>query len=380
MANIYSPSQLGIKDPTGGFQQGGWYQGRQYWGGTLSEPGVIHPSSNQSGAGQAVSNEVVTQTNPANVAYIQQQQQQAAAKPVTPTASINPQPTGTVPSGTTGTGTTGAGLGVTTPQATLDLPTLYQSLYKSSGISDKETEFSNMEKTFIEAKGKINDNPFLSEATRVGREAKLQKLFDERTANIRGEIATKKADIETQLNLQTKQFDINSQQAKLALDQFNTLLQAGALDGASGEDIANITRSTGISSSMIQSAVNANKAKNVKTQVIQSTADSGEVTVSVVNSETGEVIKQSSLGKIGNAQQGPKATEADKLTYYKDALRQDVSTGMNLTNIFKLYTGILDPNDILALYNANSIYGPAGESWDVLQKYGVKKPTNTIEE
>jgi len=69
----YSPQSLGIKTPSGGFQQGGWYSGRQYWGGTLSDPGVIHPSSNQSGAGQAVSNEVVSQTNPNNVSYLQTQ-------------------------------------------------------------------------------------------------------------------------------------------------------------------------------------------------------------------------------------------------------------------------------------------------------------------
>ena len=61
----YSPSQLGITAPSGGFQQGGWYSGRQYWGGTLSDPGVIHPSSNQQGAGKAVSDEVNLQSDKA---------------------------------------------------------------------------------------------------------------------------------------------------------------------------------------------------------------------------------------------------------------------------------------------------------------------------
>ncbi len=54
----YNPQQLDIKPPEGGFKQGGWYSGRQYWGGTLSEPGKIHPQSNQVGAGEAVSEEV----------------------------------------------------------------------------------------------------------------------------------------------------------------------------------------------------------------------------------------------------------------------------------------------------------------------------------
>lgn len=79
----YSPQSLGINaNSTGGvFQQGAWYDGRQYWNGTLGEPGKIHPESNQQGAGKSVSKEVVSQTNPANVNYIQAQQLQAGVNP-----------------------------------------------------------------------------------------------------------------------------------------------------------------------------------------------------------------------------------------------------------------------------------------------------------
>jgi hypothetical protein len=80
----YSPKSLGIKAPAGGFQTGGWYSGRQFWGGTLSEPGQIHPSSNQPGAGQAVSKEVIAQTSPANVPYIAQEQAKPLATPSSP--------------------------------------------------------------------------------------------------------------------------------------------------------------------------------------------------------------------------------------------------------------------------------------------------------
>jgi len=59
----YTPEQVGIKAPSGGFQTGGWYSARQYWNGTLSEPGVIHPSSNQPGAGQTVNPAVVAASN-----------------------------------------------------------------------------------------------------------------------------------------------------------------------------------------------------------------------------------------------------------------------------------------------------------------------------
>jgi len=72
-----------IDGVTADFQEGGWYSGRQYWNGTLSAPGVINSQSNQQGAGQAVSTEVVKQTNPANVSYIQSQQGGQTSTPTT---------------------------------------------------------------------------------------------------------------------------------------------------------------------------------------------------------------------------------------------------------------------------------------------------------
>lgn len=311
----YTPESLKISAPSGGFLQGGWYSGRQYWGGTLSDPGVIHPASDQQGSGQAVSAEVNRQSDAAQglasgtienyLAQQRQQQQATAPKPVQQPAQQPVQQQQIMSEQDSEL----VGLGRT--QSAINLPEIYKSLTASSGISDLEEQYSQMEKAFIEAKGKVNDNPFLSEATRVGREAKLQKLFDERTANIRGDIATKKADIEMQLNLQTKQFDINSQQTQMAWDQFNALLSMGALDNIGGEDIANITRSTGISSSMIQSAITTSKQSKVKTQIIQSEDASGRVTVSVVDAETGALINQQSLGQIGTGR-APTGTSDSK--------------------------------------------------------------------
>jgi hypothetical protein len=288
--------------PAGGFQQGGWYSGYQYWNGSFApKAGMIHSSSNQQGAGQMVSPEVNRQTSVqaglapnANQDYIDR----LNAQPVT-----NPGASAGASASVAGGGGTGGGAGIGyQTQAPINLPDIYKNLYASSGISDLEKQLSDRTAEYTETKGKINDNPFLSEATRVGRIAKIEELFNERTANLRNDIATKKADIETQLNLQTKQFDINSQFARDALDQFNTLLSMGALEGASGEDIANITRSTGISSSAIYSAINAQKKKNVQTQVITSTADDGTVTAVVINSDTGEIISKNNLGQIGNKQ------------------------------------------------------------------------------
>src|SRR3990167_11487597 len=119
----YSPSSLSIQPPSGGFKEGGWYSGRQYWAGTLSEPGVIHPSSNQVGAGQIVSPEVNAQSaalqgvSPQQLeAYLQSQRTagakvQPAAQPSAPAAPA--AQAGSVP------GAAGMGGALAPAQATL---------------------------------------------------------------------------------------------------------------------------------------------------------------------------------------------------------------------------------------------------------------------
>lgn len=342
----FKPEDVGVAPPSSGFSEGGWYGGRQYWGGTLSEPGVIHPASSQQGAGQTVSAEVNAQSaaqqgvEPQQFeSYLQKQRQQSVGVQPTSPGSAVPG-TGTPTAGDGSTGDTGAIPGVAAP-ATINLPELYKNLYDTSGIKEREEEYTQKEKEYIEAKGKINDNPFLSEATRVGRVAKIETLFQERTANLRNEIATKKADIETQLNLQTKQFDIESQASQQALSQFNTLLQMGALDNASGETIASLTRSTGISSDLIYSAIKASTAKDVNTQVITPTAENGEMFAVVLNTDTGAVIKKTSLGVIGNVQQGPKP---DKPTEREEA-KELQSTMVGALEGVKNSYGHVSPQD-----------------------------------
>ena len=156
-------------------------------------------------------------------------------------------------------------------QPTINLPEIYENLYQKSGVSELETKLSDQTKSFNEAVSKINNNPFLSEANRVGKIQKLQTDFNNATAGTRSDIATKKADIETQLNLQTKQFDINSQQAQQGLQQVQALLQSGALDDIGGEAIAQLTRQTGLSSEMINSAINTGTASERKEADLQAT-------------------------------------------------------------------------------------------------------------
>src|SRR3972149_5120240 len=67
-------------------QQGNWYDGQQFWAGTLSAPGQINPRSDQPGAGQYVSEEVNRQSAAAQgvpyqqfSSYLQGQQQKYGA-------------------------------------------------------------------------------------------------------------------------------------------------------------------------------------------------------------------------------------------------------------------------------------------------------------
>ena len=244
----------------------------------------------------------------------------------------------------------GSGSGISGPPAapSINLPELYEGLYASSGISDIEKQLSDQTKSFNEAVSKINDNPFLSEANRVGRIQKLQTDFNNATAGTRSDIATKKADIETRLQLETKQFDINSQQAQQAFNQFQTLLQSGGLDNATGEDIANMTRATGMSSSIINSAINANKQKNVQTQII-SFDDGTNQGFAVINSQTGEIInKQTVTQSKPSASAGAKAPTIGSTQYTaesKSALNQFVGQRSNSY-------GHINPTDWNAALNA----------------------------
>src|SRR5690606_8428469 len=108
----------------------------------------------------------------------------------------------------------------------------------------------------------------------------------------RNEVATKKADIETQINLQSKQFDINSQTAQQSINLFNTLLNSGALNNASGEDIASITRATGLSSDMIRGAIDSKvrEGYQMETQTFDDGTNEGFIIYTI--DQNGNVVNE----------------------------------------------------------------------------------------
>jgi len=365
MSVIKDPA--GNPAPTGGFSTGGWYSGFQYWNGTFaSQAGQIHPASDQQGAGETVSEEVNIQGDIAqglapgtNQAYInqqnaqpqqqQQQTQQTPATPSTPGASSQSTP------GSTGT--------TAQPQEDVDFQAIYKNIQENSGVKALEDDYLEKERIFIETKAKINDNPFLSEATRVGRERKTIELFNERTANLQNKIAMRKADAEMETKLALKQIDYDSDQSQIAFDQLNSLISSGAFANASGELIAEWTRRTGVSSDLIMSAVKAQSKTDVDTQIITSTADSGEVTISVINSQTGEIINQSSLGNVGNAEGGGGGGGDNEENANRENLVMNIKEGHTLRKLIERYgvSGGLSIDEIYRLYNANSPWGEAKE-------------------
>jgi len=271
-------------------------------------------------------------------------------------------------SGKGGPSSSGSGDGTDTSfinQPTINLPEIYDTLQADSGITELEAKLSAQTQSFNDAQSKINDNPFLSEASRVGRVQKLQLDFNANSQGIRDDIATKKADIETKLNIQMKQFDINSDQASQALEQFQVLLGSGALNNASGEDIANITRATGLSSSMIQSAIQASQKEDVQTSVIN--WDDGENQgFSIINTQTGEIIKSDTIAQSEpSSSGGGTATERREvgLQQTQQNAIADIKAGSPLRDIINHYVvaGGLTVEEVYRLYNANSPYGEAKE-------------------
>ena len=392
----YSPSQLGINPPAGGFQTGGWYNGRQYWNGSLSEPGQIHPSSNQAGAGQNVSQEVVNQSDPlqnqptgTNWEYLQQQQQQAQQ-------NQNQQgQTGQVV--TTGNGMSqGTGLGVDIGSmfgtgegggnsSSLNLQSLYDSIMNSPEMQSLNTNLSNAQaeidretQAYNQAVSQVQDNPMYSASTMVGKIAKIDDKYGRNMNRLMAKkqmeqdnINKMKADAEVKMNIAMKQYDINKQEYQDRLGLFNSLLQSGAFLNASGTDIASMAIATGLPTSMIENMINKQKSDNVKPQVITSTDDNGNVTVSVIDANTGDIIGQNSLGQIdttrntgsgsgggtaGERQQAIVAQAGQYLNSQKnsyghvspqiwDMARQAwINEGLDLEDFYKKFRHMTDPN------------------------------------
>lgn len=205
---------------------------------------------------------------------------------------------------------------VATPQVApappvFDLVAATNRVFNTPEIQAAQKAITERQTALAKASGDINDNPFYSEATRVGKQA---MLTDRANADIKvqqDKLAMLKADAKLKLDAETGQYNINRQAYKDSLDQFNTFLNAGALDSASGEDIANFAVQTGIPTSMIQSAINTNNEKKIKTE-IKYIDDGTNINAVLIDQKTGKPLSTEVIGK-SEPKAAKAATADDKL-------------------------------------------------------------------
>lgn len=206
-------SQLPVA-PAGGFQQGGWYNSRQYWDGTFSEPGQINKLSNQPGAGGMVNPEVIRQGNidqglapGTNEAYIAQQQL------------------------------------ITNPSGGVGIPNATGVVSQSQKAYDELNSSMNTKRSEADKRrSEVNENPFLSESSRVGRISKIDSMLND--------------------TLATDQIQLTNLQNKLAIE------------------------------------AEANKPDY---QIYESVDDSGNTIYTTIDKKTGKMVTQTNAGKVSKA-------------------------------------------------------------------------------
>ncbi|MDE2025151.1 MAG: hypothetical protein KGJ07_01525 [Patescibacteria group bacterium] len=194
----YAPAQVGIQAPAGGFQNGGWYGGRQFWNGQLGEVNqIINP--NQQGSGGQVSQEV--------------QNQSAAAQGITPqqfgnyltqqaTKAGTQQPTVTTGSNQAGADANAAASGLGTP-GTGTAPTSDAVTAAQAKITTLQNQITAKQQAAADAQKTENDNPFYSESTRVGRVQKITDALNADLTPLNQELAAAQANYDTAVKAAT---------------------------------------------------------------------------------------------------------------------------------------------------------------------------------
>ena len=257
-------------------------------------------------------------TNP-TTGYVEQWSKDAAAtRTATPTS----------------TGTTNVSLPT---RPTIDLASEYKSLYESLGLTElkanveaKQQELLALRSATDEAIALVNENPWASAATTVGRIAKVESQYESKASVITAQAALEQqkytdatSELNTQLSLKTQQYQYDTANFDSNLAQLNTLLDMGALDNASLSSLETIGSQVGMSADMISSMITAQKNSKVNPTLIQNTDNNGVVTLTLVDSNTGNVLNQTSLGAVDSystTKISSSQTKEDTLSTLDDAM------------------------------------------------------------
>lgn len=224
-------------------KNGEWIDGKQYWDGQYGEAGVVM-NPNDVGYGKKVSSEVNRASS------IAQGKEAGAIDAYLGNLAASNQQSDIVPVG-----------GGAQQAGAFNLINQYDQLKQESGIDKLTAEISEKEKKLAAAESEINDNPWNSESTRVGRVAKLRETAGNEINNLKNDLSTAMNNINTKLNLQNQQYEMDTERSANALKSVENYLSLGLLDSANEMDITALAQKTGVSPALIKSAIAARKRK-----------------------------------------------------------------------------------------------------------------------
>lgn len=271
---------------------------------------------------------------------------------------------------------TGGGSTSLPTQPKINLTEQYNSLIDESGISGLETNVNAIESKINEmtaqaadAKSKVNENPWISEASRIGRIAKIdEKLqnaiapLQKDVANLTNQINQKKTDVSNKLNLGIQQYNIDVAANQQNLTNFNSLLSTGALANATAQDIATLASQTGLAPSFIQSAIDAAKKAANPLSVGTYTDEGGNLVAYTMDSQ-GNLINSNKIGKVQATSTGSGSTSTTKtIAADKADFKADASNGKTLRDLYNAYKDTFTAAEILKMYNDVQYYGKATET------------------
>lgn len=192
---------------------------------------------------------------------------------------------------------------------TINIQEIYDKAFNSADIGAakeqikmKQDEITKRRAALAQAESDINDNPFYSEATRVGRIAKLQDRAQADIGNFANEVAlaeqalgNARGEAESKVNIAMKQYDISRQEYQDKINQVNYLIESGALMGASSDDLVSIARATGVAPSFLQGVTEARRKASEPPPTLQTFDDGNQQYILAIDSG-GNIINRQAIG------------------------------------------------------------------------------------
>lgn len=407
MATVLGNNQVKLSNgQTVSAQQGGWYDGQQYWGGALSATGVINTKSNQQGAGQVVSAEVQKQSNPSGpviTGYTSTAQVQSALNAAQNGVYQNYQ----APDGpkVQTTGEIAADLKATgllptdqRPQAASMVDT-YKTLSEQQGLTGLEATINDLK----------------------AQEDQVAAQFRTNAASERGKpVATNviSGRVGEQQRTAQEQLDFIGRQKARAVDQYNAALNtvkmimdftqkdyenaSASYDAQFKDAITTINLIHGIQQDQKTDAQRFQDTARANAQIYVNALKDGSIDLSRMAPEQQaqlsklEVQAGFPIGFFASIKKDPKADIVATSNYQGQtqvllrnpdgsisvqtygtsggsgsgavgsktvkALTADIKSGASLKEIISKYKGAIADNTIISTYNVSSPYGPAKEN------------------